>query len=133
MSHQNVEIVRKSFEAHRARGIEGSLPFYAPDFVWDAGPEWMEQRIYEGRDGVRRLDAIFNETFEDYSLTLHELRAVGERVVALYESTGRVRDSGLPIRQPVGIVLSDFRDGVIGHVRSFFTWREALEAVGLAE
>jgi ketosteroid isomerase-like protein len=131
MSQANVEIVRKSFEAHSAGGIEASLSFYAPDFVWDAGPEWLEDRIYRGHDGARRLDAVFIESFDDYALAVHEIRAIGQRVLALYEVTGRIRDSGLPIRQQIGLVLSDFHDGMIGEVRSFFSWREALEAVGL--
>ncbi|HEV3230256.1 MAG TPA: nuclear transport factor 2 family protein, partial [Solirubrobacteraceae bacterium] len=131
VSRQNVEIVRRSFEAHRTGGIEAAIPFYAPDFVWDAGPDWLEDRVYRGHDGARRLDAIFAASFEDYSLVVHEIRGVGEQVLALYEATGRIKDSGVPLRQPVGLVLSDFRDGAIGKVRSYFSWQEAREAVGV--
>jgi hypothetical protein len=77
MSDENVEIVRRSFEAYASGGIEATLPFYAPDFVWDPGPEWVEDTIYRGHDGVRRLDAILLENFDGYSLELHEIRAVG--------------------------------------------------------
>jgi ketosteroid isomerase-like protein len=133
MSPENVEVVLKSFEAHKAGGIEAALAFYAPDFVWDAGPQWVEERIYRGHDGARRLDAVFIESFDDYALVIDEIRPVGERVLALYEVTGRVKDSGLPIRQPIGLVLSDFHDGMIGQVHSFFSWKDALAAVGLAE
>jgi ketosteroid isomerase-like protein len=133
MSQQNADIVRRSFEAHRSGGIEASLRFYAPDFVWDAGPDWLEDRLYRGHDGARRLDAIFIENFEDYALAVHEIRAVGDRVLALYEATGRIKGSGLPIRQPIGIVLSRFREGTIGEVRSYFSWSEAREAVGLGQ
>jgi ketosteroid isomerase-like protein len=128
VSQQNVELVRRSFEAHRRGGIEASIPFYAPDLVWDAGPDWVEKRIYRGHDGARELDAIFLESFEDYALELRELHAAQDSVVALYQATGRIRGSGAPIRQPVGIVLSDFRDGTIGSVRSFFSWQEAIDA-----
>jgi hypothetical protein len=65
-------------------------------------------------------------------LELHEIRAVGERVLALYEATGRIGGSSSPLRQPVGIVLSNFGDGTIGEVRSFFSWNEALDAASLA-
>jgi ketosteroid isomerase-like protein len=129
---ENVEVVLKSFEAHKAGGIEAALTFYAPDFVWDAGPQWVEERIYRGHDGARRLDAVFIESFDDYALVVDEIRAVDERVVALYEVTGRIKDSGLPIRQPIGLVLSDFHDGMIGQVYSFFSWKDALQAVGVA-
>lgn len=131
MSETNAEIVRRSFQAHEAGGIEAALRFYAPDLVWDAGPGWLEERIYRGHDGARRLDAIFAQNFEDYSLAVHEIRAVGDQVIALYEAVGRVTDTGLPLRQPVGLVLSDFKDGTIGKVRSYFSWGEARQALGL--
>jgi hypothetical protein len=41
--------------------------------------------------------------------------------------------SGVPIRQPLGIVFSDFRDGQIGEARNFLTWQQTLAAVGLRE
>jgi hypothetical protein len=36
-------------------------------------------------------------------------------------------------RQPVGVLQSDFRDGMVGELRFFLTWHQALEAVGLSE
>jgi hypothetical protein len=39
----------------------------------------------------------------------------------------------VPIRQPLGVVHSDFHDGQIGVTRNFLTWVQALEAVGLSE
>jgi ketosteroid isomerase-like protein len=133
MSDENVEVVRRSFEAYASGGIEATLPFYAPDFVWDPGPEWVEDTVYRGHDGVRRLDAIFLENFDGYSLELHEIRAVDTRVIALYEALGRIKGSSTPIRQQIGIVIDDIQDGRIAAIRSYFTWPRALAAVGLAE
>jgi ketosteroid isomerase-like protein len=129
----NVEIVRRSFEAYASGGIEAVLPFYTTDFIWDPGPEWVEDSVYRGHDGVRRLDAIFRENFDDYTLELHDVRAAGARVVALYEAVGRIRGSDRTIRQPIGIVIEDIRDGKIAATRSYFTWPRALAAVGLTE
>jgi ketosteroid isomerase-like protein len=131
MSRENVELVRRSFEAYAIGGIEAALPFYASDFVWDPGAEWVEESVYRGHDGARRLDAIFLENFDDYSLELHEIRAVDTRVVALYEAVGRIKGSNATIRQPIGIVVDDIRDGKIAAIRSYFTWPRALAAVGL--
>jgi ketosteroid isomerase-like protein len=133
MSQENVELVRRSFEAYAIGGIEASLAFYASDFVWDPGAEWVEESVYRGHDGARRLDAIFLENFDDYRLELHEIRAVDTRVVALYESVGRIRGSNATIRQPIGIVVDEIRDGKIAAIRSYFTWPRALEAVGVWE
>jgi ketosteroid isomerase-like protein len=133
MSSENAKVVRRSFDAYAAGGIEAALPFYDPDFVWDPGPEWVEDDIYRGHDGARRLDAIFLESFENYDLELHDIRSVGADVVALYEAKGRIKGSNVPLRQPMGIVASEFRGGRIGLIRSFFSWRQALESVGLTE
>jgi len=63
----------------------------------------------------------------------HEFREVGESVLTLGETAGRIKTSGVPIRQPLGVVYSDFRDGQFGEIRYFLTWQQALEAVGLRE
>jgi ketosteroid isomerase-like protein len=133
MSQENAELVRRSFEAHAAGGIDAALRFYALDFVWYPGPGWVEDEVYRGHEGARRLDEIFSSSFEDYVLDLHEIREVGDHVLALYEATGRIRDSGATIRQPIGIVAGRFRDGTIGEVRSFFGWEAAIESVQPAE
>ena len=37
------------------------------------------------------------------------------------------------LRQPMGVVFSDFRQGRTGRFDAYQTWREALEAAGLSE
>jgi ketosteroid isomerase-like protein len=64
-------------------------------------------------------------------LELHEIQAVDTRVVALCEAVGRIKGSNATIRQPIGIVVDDIRDGKIAAIRSYFTWPRALAAVGL--
>jgi ketosteroid isomerase-like protein len=133
MSRANVEIVRQGFEAFSAGDVETVLPFFAPDVVWTPSPEWPEDPIYRGHDGVRRLAASWIDTFDEYALEVHEIRDVQGHVLVLFEQTGRIKGSGAPIRQPMGYVFSDFRDGMVGEVRSFIGWQQALAAVGLAE
>jgi ketosteroid isomerase-like protein len=133
MSRPNADLVRRSFEAHARGGIEAALVFYAPDFAWYVGPGWLEDGVYRGHEGARRVDAVFLENFDDYTLEVQEIRPVADRVLALYEATGHIRGSGAPVRQQLGLVMSDFHHGTIGEVRSFFSWKEALDYMGLAE
>ena len=77
--------------------------------------------------------AVWTANFDDFKLEMHEVREVGDRVLALGEMVGRIKGSGAPIRQPLGIVYSQFRGGQIREAYNFLTWREALEAVGLRE
>ena len=133
MSQQNVELVPKVMTAFSTGGIGAALPLCAQDVVWYPSTEWLEDPAYRGRDGLRRASAIWTDNFDDVAWEVHEIRDVQERVVVLAELDGRIKDSGVPIREAFGIVVSDFRDGMIGEFRAFLTWQGALEAVGLRE
>ena len=133
MSQDNVELVQRAFDAFSVGGVEAALPFYSRDVVMYSVPEWPEDPLYRGHDGARKLTGAWTDNFDEWGWEVHELRDVGTGVVALVEMTGGIKDSGVPIRQPVGIVCSDFRDGTVGEFRFFLTWQAALEAVGLAE
>ena len=133
MSQENVEIAKRSIEALAAEGVEAALSFLACDVVWYPYPGWVEESEYRGHDGFRRMAALYADNFDDYAIRIEEFRDVGDRVVELGENTGGIKGSGVSIRQPIGIVLSDFRDGKIGEGRNFLTWPQALEAVGLSE
>jgi ketosteroid isomerase-like protein len=124
----NVELTRRMYAAFTEGGVEAMLPYFAPDSVTHAFPEWVEESEYRGNEGIRRLVSIWTDNFDDFELEIHELRAVGNSVVALGETVGRVKGSGVPIRQPVAMVTSDFRDGLIHEGRAFLTWESALEA-----
>jgi ketosteroid isomerase-like protein len=133
MSQENVESVRKGFEAFNAGGIEAFLPLCPPGLVWYPVAEWVEDPVYRGHDGARKLAASFTENFDDWAWEVHEIRDAGDRVLVLTEMTGRIKDSGVPIRQQIGIVNSDFRDGMAHEARFFLSSQDALKAAGLAE
>jgi hypothetical protein len=59
------------------------------------------------------------------------MREAKDRVIALTEMTGQIKNSGAPISQPIGLVVTDFQDATFGEVRAFASWREALKAAGL--
>src|ERR1700736_5525409 len=131
MSRENTELVRRAFEAANVGGVEPALAFYPPDVVFHAIAAWAEDPEYRGHDGVRELNAIFTNAFEDFAWDVREIRDAGESVLVLTDMTGRIKGSAAPIRERYALVCSDFRDGTFGEVRFFQTLHEALEAVGL--
>jgi ketosteroid isomerase-like protein len=133
MSEENVELVRQGFQAFAAGGVEAMLAFVAPNVVTYAFTEWPGPSKYHGHDGLRALMAEWIENFDDFAMEVREVREVGDTVLVLAETTGRIKGSGLPIRQPFGAIYWDFQDGRVGGIRNFLTWREALEAAGLRE
>jgi hypothetical protein len=116
-------------------GIEALLVFYAPDVVCHPAPGWLEgDPVCHGHDGFRRLSAVWTDNVDDGNLEIEQIRDLGDRVLILAQFTGVSRDSGLPIRQPFGVINSDLRDdGKVGEVRFFLGWRQAREAAGLEE
>jgi ketosteroid isomerase-like protein len=133
VSQANVELVRDAFQAFATEGIEAALSFFSPDFVWYPTDRWLDASAYRGHDGLRTLDAEFAANFEGYGYEVQDLRDAEDRVVALVYMSGRIKNSGQSVSQPLGLVVEDFHDRTLGQVRAFPSWREALKAVGLAE
>jgi ketosteroid isomerase-like protein len=135
MSEENVERARKGFEVLATRGVEAMLEeFAAPDGVWYTAPEFVEGSEYHGHDGLRFLLSIFTDNFDEWTFDLVEVRDAGDSVVALIEHGGKIKGTDNALRQPMGVVFSDLRDGkTAGRIHFFQTWGEALEAAGLSE
>jgi len=126
-------MAKESVEAFNA-GIEALLGFYAPDVVCYPAPGWIEVTVCHGHDGFRRLSAVWSENVDHPALEVHEVRDMHDRLLILAEFIGRAKDSGIPIRQPFGVINSDLGDdGKVREARFFLSWQEAREAAGLAE
>ena len=133
MSQENVEVIRRTLEAFRAGGIDAALEFIAEDTVWYPFPAWVEDSEYRGREGVHKVVGIWTDSFDNFAVEVHGLRDAGDKVVALTVNTGKIKGTGVPIRQPVGTVYADFRGGTSHQAHFFESWNEALEAAGLSE
>ena len=132
MSQQNVELAKRAYALFAAGGSEAAMPCIAPDAVLYPFPEWPGDTVFRGHDGFRALFAEWTANFDGFEMHNQEFRDLGDRVLVLGETAGRIKGSDVPIRQPLGVVFS-FRDGKIAGFVSFLTWREALEAAGLSD
>jgi ketosteroid isomerase-like protein len=134
MSQENVEIARGIVDAWNAGGAEALLRFCPDDVVWHPFPEWPDgAEARTGHEGVRELTGAWTDNFDEYKVAVGSARDLGDRVLIRGEMTGRIRGSGVPIRQTLGWVCSDFGDRQIGEIHFFLSWNEALEAAGLPE
>lgn len=120
--------IRTIVDAYNREGIESGLHAFDPDIHWASPPDWMDQAGYDGYDGLRKLDAQWRENFDGYGLSLHEIRQVGDLYVVLLRQRGRIRATGDEITQTVGWVMTYGDNGLIVHVRAYFSWDETLEA-----
>ena len=91
MAGNNVEIVKRGFEAFNEGGIDGILPFVHPDFEATTPPELAtEPQTYRGHDGIRRWFDSFLEVMDDIRWDPHRFEDLGDDLV-LVEFTLRAR------------------------------------------
>jgi ketosteroid isomerase-like protein len=131
MSRENVEVVRRGYEAFMASGdISGEI--IAQDFVWDMSNfrDWPERQIYEGIEGTRAFMRDWLEAWDDWNLEIEELHDAGEQVVAIMRQRGRSKTSGLTVDMVFGQVWT-VRDGRETRMEMYADRAEALAAVGL--
>ena len=123
-------MVLKMVAAFNRDGIDAAIEYLDPELDWVAPPEWLEDRIYHGHEGIRRLAYMWTSQFEDYRLEPQEFIDLGGgRGVLLINQRGRIPSSNDMIEQPVGWIV-EIRDGKLFRVEIFFSWEETLAAAG---
>ena len=137
MSRENVEIVRRLYEAVARHDADATLSLYDPgvEFDFSKSPfrDFVRQEVYSGYSGMR---SFFRERYEDgwkdIADNLDELLDVGDQVVCVVTSRGRGRVSGAEVSRTHAAVWT-LRNGRIVRVAWFDSRHEALGAVGLSE
>ena len=133
MSQGNVEFARRFFDTFNREGVEAVLPYFDPEIEWLTPPEWLEEQVYKGHQGLRKLAAAWGDNFAEYRLDFERLIDVADdEVLVLVHQRGRIKGSNAGIEQQVGFEWQ-LRDGRIDRVRVHFSWEDALDTAGLPE
>jgi ketosteroid isomerase-like protein len=133
MSNENVEIVRNGIAAWNRRDAELWLTDAAPEIEWvPAGPAAVESAVYNGYDEVSRGLAAVWDTWDVFEFGESEVRDLGDSVLWLGQVKMRGGTSHVELDQEFAL-HSLLSDGKFIRVQAFLSWREALEAVRLAE
>jgi hypothetical protein len=145
MSEENVQIVRRTYEAWNAfasgdltrEALAGiAAEFFDPEveYEWHGG-----QFMPDTPQHVRGLPALAGfweqmlSVWDDLRLSLLEcIEAPNDRVFALVRQTGRGRESGVPIEAHL-FQVATIQEGVVQKFEIFRHRAEALEAAGLSE
>jgi ketosteroid isomerase-like protein len=131
VSQENVDRFLEIIEAFNRGDVERWLATYHPDAVFEPQIAALEGD-YSGHEGLRRLYVDLTETAEMAEANYHDVRDLGDRVLALgtYHSIGK--GSGIETEFPLAMVAT-FRDGLCTHLKDYGERADALEAVGLSE
>ena len=134
MSQENMEVVRRVFEASARRDVDAVLALYDTDVEWipaRAHFEWRDE-VFRGHQGLRRFFRDWRDAWGSDEYECRELIDAGHAVISVVTQRGVGRTSGLPLDRTLAGVWT-VRDSKIVRAVWFLTRDEALNAAGLRE
>jgi ketosteroid isomerase-like protein len=139
MSEENVEVVRRVYEAFNQWGVHpwGERnpeipPLLHPGVEFHTHASAPEAGVYRGRAAVIDYhERVFGQ-FESVRIEVEELLSAGDDVVVISRQHTVPRGSEAEIVQRVAEVWT-IRDGLLAERKPFPTRADALEAAGLRE
>jgi ketosteroid isomerase-like protein len=135
MSQENVEVVRRIYDAASRRDSATVLALYDPEVELDNTRLQIvggAGGVYHGHDGLRRFFRKWHDSWQKIEYDFDELIEVGEQVISVVTRRGRGRASGADVEWR-GALVWTIRQGKVVRVVWFRTCEEALEAAGLSE
>ena len=132
MSRENVEIVRRAFQAYNAGDLMNLREVYDPGVVWHHLEGWPEPGPSVGRDVVLREVKQLRDAWQEGDVLepVVDFVTAGNQVLArmVWHGSGRGPDAAMEFSY-----LFTFRKGRIITIQMFWDHAEALEAVGRSE
>ena len=95
MSQENVEIVRRGWEAYERGDLSTALADISPDVVTHLPPPINE--IYHGPEGTLQSLLDWAEGFDELVIAPQEYIDAGDQVVVRTRQRGHGADSGVPV------------------------------------
>ena len=131
MTQDNVDLVRRSFQALAHGDFEAAFADHDPNTEWRTASDEPDSQTYRGIEGLWRLVATLAEPWEnrfDGSVQLNELQAHGPWVIVPWRGRLHGRGSGLELEvfETCAVLV---RAGKIARVEEYRTTEEAVQAV----
>ena len=127
-----MEVVREAMQAFNRRDGAAFGVLLAPGAEIVPARAALEGTVYRGLDAPTQYYAAVDETWDDLSWQVEEIRDGGDWVIALGRIQGRGRGSGAVIDVRAGWVAR-FDDGLITNFHTYADRAKALQAVGLRD
>jgi ketosteroid isomerase-like protein len=129
MSRENVEVVRRAFDAWNAEDADAFRELYDPDVVVRTVPDWPEPGPYLGREAAMRFHEQLRDTWDVNALMpVGDFLDAGDRIAVRYVWSGA--GHGPEMNMELTLVFT-LREGRILYQEFFWDHDEALQAAGL--
>jgi ketosteroid isomerase-like protein len=132
MSQENVDRLRRGYEAFAHRDLDAALEMMDPDIEAHDAPEAPDAAVHRGREAVRRDWEQMFALFEDFTIVIEEVFDAGDELLVFLRLSGRGRESGAEVEARMAHVWT-IREGLAIRLRQYLDRAEALETVGLSE
>jgi uncharacterized protein len=131
MSHENVQIVRRSNALTNDGDLDAAFRLLHPDIEWVIAREHPDARTLIGREAVAQYQRDWQEALPDVRFELDRAVDIDDKVVGVGTVRGAGMGSGADVQVPIALLFT-LRDGKIARVEEYLDPSEALEAAGLA-
>ena len=131
MSQENVEVVRRSYDAYLRGDMAAAFASFCPQIeIFDH--DLPDAGKYRGLEGLLRWQADWESSWENWRWEPQEYIDAGERVVAVLRVHATGRESGAAVERVDGAVWT-LRDGMCIRIDYYGSKGAALKAAGLRE
>jgi hypothetical protein len=127
MSPEDLDTVRRAYDAFASGDLATLRTFLAPDIEWRTTPNVPFLGNYVGLDEFLRGMDEWTSAFEDVTTEVEEMIDAGDNVVVHHRMRGRGRDSGVDVDLAIFQVVA-VRDGQLIRMHDFAEREEALAA-----
>ncbi len=128
MKPEDLESVRRAYDAFARGDLETLTTLLAPDIEWRTTPDVPFMGNYTGRDEFLRGMDEWTSAFDEVTTEVQEMIDAGDNVIVHHRMRGRGRDSGVEVDLAIFQVVA-VRDGQLHRMHDYGTREEALAAV----
>jgi ketosteroid isomerase-like protein len=132
MSQENVDFIRRAWEAYESGDFSAAWAPFSPDLVTYIAPPLPVAGTYHGPEGLLQSLLDWAEGFDELVVTAEEFIDAGDQVVVRTRQKSRGAGSGVPVEADIYFVFT-VSAGKTVRADVFNERSEALEAAGLAE
>ena len=132
MSQENVDLVRRGWQAYESGDLSAALEGFSPDMVTHVAAPIPVAGTYHGPEGFLQLTIDWAEGFDDLVITGEEFIDAGGQVIVRSLHKSRGAESGVPVETVAWYVFTVQGEKAV-HVAIFNDRTEAFEAAGLRD
>jgi ketosteroid isomerase-like protein len=128
MFREDVDMLRRAYQAFNEGGVEAFLEHLAPEFQVRDRPSSPDRETRYGKEGIKQLFASYMEAFDALRLEPEEFIDAGDEVIVALQQWVRGKGSGAEVMGRIAHVWT-VRGADVLRLRIFGDRDSALEAL----